>query len=117
MQTGEIGRQMVSIGDIQRPEAAVNQDFLSHMQVERRNRHLRHNVHEIDDAITDVDPGIEILCNIRGSCTRASEGIYPVSYTHLDVYKRQVPKHITALPTAASGPGCSAATACPRGEA
>ena len=87
---------MVSVRDIQRPEAAVNKDFLSHMQVERRKRHLRHHIHEIDDAITDVDPCIKILCKIRGSCARTSEGVQLWRYakTHfLENIERRQNRH------------------------
>lgn len=43
---------MMSVSDVQRPEAAVYQNLLSDMLIDRRKGHLWNNVHEIDQTIT-----------------------------------------------------------------
>jgi hypothetical protein len=59
LHSGEVGRQMMCISNVQRAEAAVDERFCSDVFVCRRQRHLGHHVQEIDDAIADGNCGVE----------------------------------------------------------
>ena len=76
---------MMSVGYVQWSEATVNEDLLSGVLVERRKRYLRNYIHEIDDAVTDLDARIEITCKIRSRRSRAGESIKVRRYSETHV--------------------------------
>ena len=68
----------------------VSQDFLDKMKADRRRVLARV---EIDYTDPFMDQSIEIEVNEQANVSypqQTADSVDPVSYTHLDVYKRQI---------------------------